>query len=178
MEKKHWWSPLILGIILLALGIVIFLFPAASYFTMTLLFGIVVILSGIMNLAMGFSKEVKGRVWLVICGIIEIVLGIFLTFSPAVSALTLPLFLGFWLLFKGFSLLGLGSAQSGIKGSGWGWTIFSAVMLVICGAIILLQPLIFGVEAVIWWSAISFIIGGCTLMNYAFKLKDYHEGEE
>lgn len=172
MEKRHWWAPLILGIILLALGIVIFLFPAASYFTMTMLFGAVIILSGIMNIIMACTKGTKGKAWLVICGIIEIALGIFLSIAPAISALTLPLVLGFWLLFKGFSLFGAGYALSRIKGSGWGWTIFSSVMLIICGCIILLQPMLFGVEAVIWWCGISFILGGCTLLNYAFKLKD------
>ncbi|MBR2477680.1 MAG: DUF308 domain-containing protein, partial [Bacteroidales bacterium] len=48
---------------------------------------------------------------------------------------------------------------------------FSAVLLIICGIIILVQPLLYGMEAVIWWVGISFIIGGCTLMNYAFKIK-------
>jgi hypothetical protein len=33
----------------------------------------------------------------------------------------------------------------------------------------------YGIEAVILWSGVSFIIGGCTLMNYAFKLKDLNE---
>lgn len=172
MEKKHWWSPLILGIIVLALGIVILLFPQASYITMSMLFGIVIALSGIMYIGMGITREVKGSGWLIICGIIELALGIFLMLAPAVSALTLPFVLGFWLLFKGFSFLGLGITMSGIKGSGWGWTIFSAALLIICGAIILLQPILYGVDAVILWTGISFIIGGCTLLNYAFKLKD------
>ena len=175
MEKKHWWSPLILGILLLALGVVIFLFPGASYLTMTLLFGIVILLSGIMYIVMGCSKGVSGRIWLILGGIVEAVLGIFLTSSPAISAITLPLVLGFWLLFKGFSLLGIGSSLSSTSGSGWGWTIFSAVILIICGIVILLQPLIFGMEAVIWWAAVSCIIGGFTLMSYSFKLKGAEE---
>ncbi len=171
MEKKHWWSSLILGILLLVLGVVIFLFPGASYLTMALLFGVVIFLSGIMYVIMGCSKGVSGRIWLILCGIVEIVLGIFLTFSPAISALTLPIVLGFWLLLKGFSLIGAGSALSQVPQSGWGWTIFSAVMLIICGVIILLQPVIFGMEAVIWWTGISFIIGGITLVSYGFKIK-------
>ena len=77
MEKKHWWSPLILGILVLALGIVILIFPQASYLTMTLLFGIVIALSGIMYIGLSFSKEVKGRGWLIVSGIVEIFLGIF-----------------------------------------------------------------------------------------------------
>ena len=159
MEKKHWWSPLILGILVLALGIVILIFPQASYLTMTLLFGIVIALSGIMYIGLSFSKEVKGRGWLIVSGIVEII----------------PIVLGFWLLFKGFTLIGMGYSLSSIKGSGWGWTIFSAILLILCGAIILLQPVFYGIEAVILWSGVSFIIGGCTLMNYAFKLKDLNE---
>ncbi len=172
MEKKHWWSPVILGIILLALGIVILMFPQVSYLTMSVLFGIVIALSGVMYLTMGFNRGIKGRGWLIVSGIIEIVLGIFLTFSPAISAFTLPIFLGFWLLFKGFSLFGLGCVLSSRKGSGWGLTLFSAVMLVICGFIILVQPLLYGVEAVILWTGVSMIIGGCTYLNYGFKLKE------
>ena len=171
MEKRHWWVSLILGIIILALGAAVLLFPQASYLTMTFTFGAVIILSGVMYLGMAMSKGVKGRGWLIASGIIEIILGIILTAMPAVSAISLPLCLGFWLLFKGSSLIGIGYEMSKINGSGWGWTLFSAVLLIICGIIILVQPLLYGMEAVIWWVGISFIIGGCTLMNYAFKLK-------
>lgn len=171
MEKRHWWVPLLLGIIVLALGAVVLLFPQTSYLTMTLLFGVVIILSGIMYLGMAMTKGIKGRGWLIACGIIEIILGIILTMLPAISAVALPLCLGFWLLFKGSSLIGIGYGLRKVKGSGWGWTLFSALLLIICGIIILLQPLLYGTEAVVWWVGISFIIGGCTLMNYAFKVK-------
>ena len=172
MEKKHWWSPLILGIILLALGIVVLLFPGASYITMSMLFGIVIALSGIMYIGMGFQRELKGRGWLIAGGIIELALGIFLSFSPAVSALALPLVLGFWLLFKGLSLLGIIFSVGTKEFPGWGLTLFSAAMLILCGMIILLQPLLYGAEAVILWTGVSLIIGGCTYMNYGFKLKN------
>lgn len=172
MEKKHWWSPLILGIILLALGIVVLLFPGASYITMSMLFGIVIALSGIMYIGMGFQRKLKGRGWLIAGGIIELALGIFLSFSPAVSALALPLVLGFWLLFKGLSLLGIIFSVGTEEFPGWGLTIFSAAMLILCGLIILFQPLLYGPETVILWTGVSLIISGCTYMNYGFKLKN------
>lgn len=170
MEKKHWWGPLILGIILLALGIVIFIFPQTSYITLSLLFGIVIMVSGLIYIGMGTSKEVKGRGWLIVAGIAEIIVGLALTFMPEISALTLPLFLGFWLLFKGFTLIGIGYKVLKEKIPGWGWTFFSALMLIFCGIIILMQPFFFGIEAVLLWCGVSLIIGGCTLMNYSFKL--------
>jgi uncharacterized membrane protein HdeD (DUF308 family) len=171
MEKKHWWSHVILGIILLALGIVILLFPETSYITMSVLFGIIIALSGIMYICMGFQKNLKGRGWLLVGGVVELALGIYLTFTPALSALTLPLVLGFWLLFKGFSLLGLTFSKRSGEDAGWGLAVFSGAMLILCGMIILLQPLLYGAEAVILWTGISLIIGGCTYLNYGFKLK-------
>ena len=172
MEKKHWWSHVILGIILLALGIVILLFPEASYITMSVLFGIVIALSGIMYISMGFQRKLKGRGWMIVGGAVELILGIWLTFSPAISALALPLVLGFWLLFKGFSLLGLTFSVRSGEYAGWGISVFSGAMLVLCGMIILLQPILYGAEAVILWTGVSLIIGGCTYLNYGFKLKD------
>ena len=172
MEKKHWWSPLILGIILLALGILILLFPGVSYITMSMLFGIVIALSGIMYIGMGIKRKMKGSGWLIFGGAFELLLGIFLSFSPGVSAIALPLVLGFWLLFKGFSLLGLIFSIGTEEYPGWGITLFTAAMLILCGLVILLQPLLYGPEAVILWTGVSLIIGGCTYMNYGFKLKN------
>ena len=171
MEKKHWWSHVILGIILLALGIVILIFPEASYITMSVLFGIVFALSGIMYIWMGFQRQLKGKGWYIVGGIVELGLGIFLTLNPALSAIALPMVLGFWLLFKGFSLLGLTLSVRSGEYAGWGVAVFSGAMLILCGMIILMQPLLYGAEAVILWTGVSLIIGGCTYLNLGFKLK-------
>lgn len=161
-----------MGIIVLALGIIVLIFPQASYLTLTLLFGVTIIMSGIIYIGMATSKDVKGRGWLIATGLIEIILGIILAMMPAISAIALPICLGFWLMFKGASLIGVGYGSKDSASSGWGWTIFSAIVLIICGIIILMQPILYGMEAVIWWTSISLIIGGCALMNYALKLKN------
>ena len=162
---------MILGIILLALGIVILIFPEASYITMSVLFGIVIALSGIMYIWMGFQRQLKGKGWFIVGGIVELGLGIFLTLNPALSAIALPMVLGFWLLFKGFSLLGLTLSVRSGEYAGWGVAVFSGAMLILCGMIILMQPLLYGAEAVILWTGVSLIIGGCTYLNLGFKLK-------
>lgn len=173
MEKffSYWWLPLILGIIIMALGIAIMLFPGASYVTLSLLFGVIIILSGIFNIVMASSKTAIGRGWMIAMGVVEILLGLFLTLFPALSAVTIPFFFGFWLLLKGFMLIGVGFDLSKIKGSGWFWSIITAVMVIICAIIVLAQPLVFGVEAVLLWIEISLIICGLTLMSFAFQLK-------
>lgn len=168
---KYWWLILTSGIIVALLGIAVFLFPVISYATMSLLFGITILISGIVYIVVSTTKTLKRRGWLMISGIIEVILGILLTLMPFISAAVLPYFLGFWLLFKGFTLIGIGSDLSDVKGSGWGWTIIWALALIVCSFIIILYPLLFGVEAVIVWVGVSCIIAGCTLMSTAFNLK-------
>lgn len=58
---KYWWLLLTLGIIMLALGVLIFVFPVISYLTMSMLFGIVILISGIFYIIMSASRNVKGR---------------------------------------------------------------------------------------------------------------------
>ncbi|MBR7157413.1 MAG: hypothetical protein IKD16_03355, partial [Bacteroidales bacterium] len=90
---------------------------------------------------------------------------------PSISAAILPYVLGFWLMFKGFTLIGIGSDMSDIKGSGWGWTILWALGILICSFIIILYPIIFGMEAVIIWVGISLLISGGSLISFSMNLK-------
>lgn len=168
---KYWWLSLILGIIFLALGILTFIFPFTSYLTMSIIFGITILVSGIFYIVMSTTRSMKGRGWLIVSGLIEIVLGILLTLWPGISAAILPYVLGFWLMFKGFTLIGIGSDMSDIKGSGWGWTIAWALGIIVCAFIILIYPLIFGMEAVILWVGITLLVGGGSLISFAINLK-------
>lgn len=168
---KYWWLALALGILLFIIGALIFIFPLISYLTMSVLFGIIILISGIFYIIMSSSKSLKGRGWLMASGIIEVILGIILTIWPSLTAASLPYFLGFWLLFKGFTLIGIGSDMSDVKGSGWGWSIVWALVLIICAFIIILHPIIFGIEAVIIWIGVSCLVGGLSLMSFASSLK-------
>lgn len=168
---KYWWLLLTLGIIMLALGVLIFVFPVISYLTMSMLFGIVILISGIFYIIMSASRNVKGRGWLMASGIIETVLGVLLTILPSITAAALPYFLGFWLLFKGFTLIGIGSDMSSVKGSGWGWSIIWALALIVCAFVIILYPMVFGIEAVIIWIGVSCIVAGLSLISFSVNLK-------
>lgn len=168
---KYWWLLLVLGIIMFLLGIMIFVFPLLSYMTISVLFGITILISGIFYLVMSGTKTLKGRGWLFVAGLIELLFGIFLTLWPAVSATILPYILGFWLLFKGFTLIGIGADMSDVKGSGWGWSILWALAVIICAFVIIVYPIVFGIEAVIIWVGISCLIAGGSLISFANNLK-------
>lgn len=173
---RYWWLMLIIGIALFVVGILVFVYPAQSYLGMAVVFGWLMLLSGILEVVLASVNRhfVTGRGWMLAGGIIEIVLGIILIFNVALSAATLPIFLGFWLMLRGFSAIGLGGDMSAMQIAGSGWTIFTGILLVLCSLWILFQPLVFGTTAVIVWVGISLLFAGAAACSLAFQLQRAH----
>ncbi len=117
---------------------------------------------------------ITGRGWMLAGGIIEIVLGIILIFNVALSAATLPIFLGFWLMLRAFGAIGLGSDMGAMQIAGSGWTIFSGILLLLCSLWILFQPLVFGTTAVIVWVGISLLFAGVAACSLSLQLHRAH----
>ena len=158
---RYWWLLLIIGIALFVVGILVFVYPTQSYLGMSLLFGWLMLISGILEVVLS-------------SGIIEIVLGIILIFNVALSAATLPIFLGFWLMLRAFGAIGLGSDMGAMQIAGSGWTIFSGILLLLCSLWILFQPLVFGTTAVIVWVGISLLFAGVAACSLSLQLHRAH----
>ncbi len=173
---RCWWLLLIVGIVLLAAGILTFVFPARSYMEMAVLFGWLMLFAGVMEVVLASANRhfITGRGWMLAGGIIEIVLGLILIFNVALSAATLPIFLGFWLMFRGFSAIGLSGDMRALAVSGSGWTLFSGIVLLFCSLWMLFQPLVVGTAAVIIWVGISLLFAGIAACTLSMQLRKAH----
>ena len=162
---RYWWLLLIIGIALFVVGILVFVYPTQSYLGMSLLFGWLMLISGILEVVLSSVNKhfITGRGWMLAGGIIEIVLGIILIFNVALSAATLPIFLGFWLMLRAFGAIGLGSDMGAMQIAGSGWTIFSGILL-----------LVFGTTAVIVWVGISLLFAGVAACSLSLQLHRAH----
>lgn len=173
---RNWWLLLLLGIATFIVGVFIFTYPGESYLAMSVAFGVLMLASGLVNIVLAASTDnvVIGRGWLLASGIIELILGFILVMNVHISAMVLPLILGFWLMIRSFGMIGTGSDLMSAKVSGGSWTVFVGVLLLICSVMILVQPIWFGVEAVVIWVGISFLMGGIAMSVFAFQLKRLH----
>lgn len=173
---RYWWLLLIIGIALFVVGILVFVYPTQSYLGMSLLFGWLMLISGILEVVLSSANKhfITGRGWMLAGGIIEIVLGIILIFNVALSAATLPIFLGFWLMLRAFGAIGLGGDMGAMQIAGSGWTIFSGILLLLCSLWILFQPLVFGTTAVIVWVGISLLFAGVAASSLSLQLRRAH----
>lgn len=173
---RYWWLLLAVGLLLLAVGILIFLFPARSYLGLSMLLGWVILLAGILEVVLSATNRhfITGRGWMLAGGIIEMILGLVLIFNVALAATMLPLLLGFWLLMRAFSTIGLGSDMCTLEISGAGWTILMGILLLICSLWILFQPVGVGTSAVIVWVGITMLFAGAAACTLAMQLRRAH----
>lgn len=173
---RYWWLMLLIGIALFVLGILVFVYPAQSYVSMAVLFGWVILAAGILEVVLSASSDhfVTGRGWMLAGGVIQIILGLILVFNVALSAVTLTIVLGFWLLFRGFSTIGLGGDMRAMGISGAGWTIVGGVLLLLCALWMLFQPLVFGTAFVVVWLGVALLFAGVSAMALSFQLRTAH----
>ena len=81
---RYWWLLLLVGVILIVAGISVFLYPVQSYLGLSVLFGWLMLVSGVLEAVLASSNRhfVTGRGWMLVGGIIEIILGIILIMFP------------------------------------------------------------------------------------------------
>ncbi|MBQ2363952.1 MAG: DUF308 domain-containing protein [Alistipes sp.] len=172
----NWWLALIVGILSLVVGFVVLINPVDSYFTFALWLGVAIFVSGIVGLVLSLSSRnrVVRSVWAILAAVIDIFIGILLMFNIVLSAEVMPLLLGIWLLYRGFTLLigGLDLQRYNIRDAGW--IIFGSVAMIVVALIILWLPETLGVEAVVLFIAIAFLVYGASMVSFAFRLADLH----
>jgi len=94
------WS-IALSILLIVAGLFAILIPSVSGLAITLIFGWLMILSGITHLVFAFKTHTTGgRVWEILIGIIYLVAGVYLIAHPIEALFALTLILACYLFFE------------------------------------------------------------------------------
>ena len=107
---KHWYLSMFVGILFIILGIYVFTVPLETYVTLSYIFSISFLVSGILDIYFSISNRnsLSGWGWQLALGIMTLFIGIYLLANPAISITTLPLYVGFVLMFH--SIMGIGFA--------------------------------------------------------------------
>jgi uncharacterized membrane protein HdeD (DUF308 family) len=168
---KHWYLPLIVGIIFIILGFYIFTIPLATYATLSMLFSMSFIIVGLVEIYFAYSNRdtLDGWGWYLTSGILTLLLGFYLVINPGISAAVLPYVVGFAMMFR--SMQGLGIALDLKKlGLSWGTPAFISVLGILLSFLLIAQPLITGISLVVM-TALSIIIVGIYSISLSLTLK-------
>lgn len=174
---RRWWLLLVLGVLTFAAGITVFCFPAESYLALSVLFGVLLLLSGASELvvSLGSRNYFMMRGYSVIGAILDLLLGIFLCFYPQVTLVVLPVVLGIWLLYHSFIIIGFGGDLASFRLPGSGWTVFGGVMMLVLGLLMVIMPLTVGVTALAAVTGTAFVLTGMLIVALSLKLRKLHE---
>ncbi len=173
---KHWYIPLIVGLIFLGVGIYTLVTPLASYLALSIVFSLSFLISGISEITFSISNrnEIDNWGWTLIFGILTFVLGILLLMNPEISIETLPLYIGFLVLFK--SIAGISFAielkNYGVKS--WANLLILSIIGLILAFILIWNPILAGMT-IVFWTGITIISGGIFGIYLSLKLKKIND---
>ena len=169
---KHWYMPLIIGLMFVAVGLWTLFEPLTSYMGLAWLFIISFIVSGVLEIyfAIANKEELDHWGWELANGIFSLAIGIIMFLKPELSILTLPMYIGFIVLFR--SIMAISSSIE-LKKYGvldWGNLMGIGILGTIFAFILLWNPLFAGLSLVAWTGISLITIGGYGIY-FAIKLK-------
>jgi uncharacterized membrane protein HdeD (DUF308 family) len=169
---EHWVMFLVEGIVLLALGFLALLLPPLATLGVTILFGWLFLISGIMGLIATFwARQAPGFWWSLLSAVLGIAAGLVLLASPASGALSLTLILIVFFVIEGVASVMYALDHRQQLSGRWGWMLVSGVIDLILAAMVFA-----GLPASATWAVgllvgINMIFGGSALVAMALAAR-------
>ncbi|UXA10673.1 HdeD family acid-resistance protein [Mycobacterium sp. SMC-8] len=140
MLQHLWKSALVSGLLAVALGVMVLVWPAITVVVAAIFFGAYLLIAGVSQVVFAFSLHVSagGRVLLFLSGAAALILAVLCFRSLQESILLLAIWIGIGFIFRGVATAV--SAISDPTLPGRGWEIFIGVVSLIAGVIMLASP--------------------------------------
>lgn len=173
---KHWYIPMIFGIIFLICGFYTLSVPLETYLTLTNIFSVTFLVSGIAEIFFSLQNRdsLLGWGWYLVDGILSTLVGIYLVANPEVSMATLPFVVGFVMMFRAFQLLGFAFEMKQAKMLNWGNLALVSVLGIILSFLLLSSPIFTSMSLVVL-TATSLIFTGIASILLSLNLKKLND---
>jgi uncharacterized membrane protein HdeD (DUF308 family) len=173
---KHWYIPLIVGLLFSGIGIYSMLSPLNSYKTLAMIFSFSFLLSGVSEILFSLSnkKEIDNWGWTLTFGVLTFILGLLLVLNPEIPMKTLPIYIGFIVLFR--SIMGISYAieLKNYAVKDWKNLLIIGILGLVLAFILIWNPLLAGMT-IMFWIGIAIVAAGIFSIYLAFKLKKINE---
>lgn len=169
---KHWYLPLIAGIIFIGLGIMVFYTPLESYLALAFIFSISFFASGVSEMFFAGSNRNKmdGWGWHLGMGMLTAIFGLILINNPTISLVTLPFIVGFVVMFRSVTAISTSLDMRNHLVKDWGILLALGIFGVIFSFILIASPGFSGFSLV-FWTGMALIVQGVYSFYYSIRLK-------
>jgi uncharacterized membrane protein HdeD (DUF308 family) len=160
-----WWLAMLMGVVSVVAGIIVLAKPSNSLATLAVIFGIFVLIDGIVELVASLSGGTPNRGLLAVIGVLSVIAGVLLIRHPLGGVRAVALVLGIWLIAAGVvRFIAAFDAAGNLV-----WRIAVALVLVIVGIVIVASPHI-GYATLALITGLGFICYGVGMMVFGWAL--------
>jgi uncharacterized membrane protein HdeD (DUF308 family) len=135
---NSWQATVVLGVITVTLGLIVTFYPSATVNAISVLFGLLLIASGLFHLIRVFGGNEAHRVWMGISGLLLLVIGVVMLRHLHLTVALIGLIIGITWIVQG--VIALIVSLSGGAREGRGWWIFFGIFSLIGGIVITALP--------------------------------------
>lgn len=172
-RKSYWWMSLISGLALLVFGAWFLVAPMESFQSLTIVFGILILISGIFEIYLSLKNrkqvfDYMSHLW---GGVLNVILGVLLISNPKTILWIISVIIGFWLIFKGGEQIKKAFDLKKNNSSNWKTVLVFGIVLVLVAAFLLWHPEIIGIT-IAFWTALAFILIGIFRIYLSFRLRE------
>jgi uncharacterized membrane protein HdeD (DUF308 family) len=175
--QENWWVITLRGIIGILFGLVALLLPGVTILSLVLIFAAYMLVDGAFSLAGALRALNKNKPWgwILLNGIISIIAAILAVLWPAITAVVFVLLVAAWSIIAGAMQLVAGY-RTNQRARGRGWLIFSGIVSILFGALLVLSPIL-GAIVLTWWIGAYVLVWSVLLLVIAFSVRSKTAGQ-
>lgn len=168
---RHWWIPLLRGVLAILFGLVALLMPGLTLAFLLGALAAFLIVDGILSIVIGFRRRGAEPNWWVwpLEGLLSIALAVMAFAWPAATALAFVFWIGAWSVLSGIMrIVAAVALRREIEGE---WALgLSGVLSILLGVLMFVLPGA-GLLSIAWMIGILSIMVGGALIAFAFRLR-------
>lgn len=171
LMSRYWWVLLLRGALAIVFGMVALGYPGMTLATLVLTFAFFAFIDGIANVCHGIGGRKDNESWWVLLleGLLGIAFGVITFQAPAITALLLLLYIGFWAIGTGVLRIVVAiRLRNEIEGE-W-WLVLGGLVSILFGMSVIARPGA-GAIAVLTVMGLWSIVSGIFLVLGSFKVK-------
>ncbi len=176
---KHWYIPLLVGLLFVIVSIVVFNSPLTSLLTLSILFALSFLFGGLSEIVFSIVNrhQLDNWGWSLAFGILTFIIGGSLLMHPGLSISVLAFYVGFLLLFRSISSISFAIDVKKYGSKSWIGLLIFGILGAIVSFILIWNPVFAGMSVVIL-VALSFLFAGIFSILLAFQLRKLHKSSK
>ena len=161
-----------MGVLLLVAAYWMFTTPVESFIGLASLFSALIFVSGLFSVffALTNKDDIDNFGLYLAGGILDVIIGFILLKYPGLTVVLFSMFIGFWLLFRGFNMISISFKIKSIGDSNWGWILFFGILIVIFAMMSIINPLI-GASYLVYTLAFTLVLFGVANIALSLRLR-------